>query len=126
MDYAKKHPKLSQLKKLEFTITTNGVFNDNVLEFLIKNNFNVSLSMDGVPVVQEYHRPLANGGSNRAIVEKNIIELAKSVKLKIRATVTAFSVDKMVDSVKWLAERGVKRIHFGPVTPGGRGVTNDP
>lgn len=126
VDYAKKHSELSKLKKLEFTITTNGVFNDDVLEFLIKNNFNVSLSMDGVPVVQEYHRPLANGGSNKAIVEKNVIELAKSVKLKIRATVTAFSVDKMVDSVKWLAERGVKRIHFGPVTPGGRGATNDP
>ena len=126
VDYAKKHSKLSQLKKLEFTITTNGVFNDDVLEFLIKNNFNVSLSMDGIPTVQEYHRPLANGGSNRAIVEKNVIELAKSVKLKIRATVTAFSVDKMVDSVRWLAERGVKRIHFGPVTPGGRGATNDP
>lgn len=124
--YAKSHPKVSELEKLEFTITTNGVFNDHVLQFLIENNFNVSLSMDGIPEVQEYHRPLANGCSNCALVEKNVIALAKSVKLKIRATVTAFSVNKMVESVQWLADRGVKRIHFGPVTPGGRGATANP
>ena len=123
--YAKEHPAVKDLKKLEFTITTNGIFNDETLNFLIENNFNVSLSMDGIPEVQEYHRPLPNGDSNCAIVEKNLIALAKSVNLKIRATVTAFSVDKMVESVQWLADRGVKRIHFGPVTPGGRGATND-
>lgn len=124
--YAQNHPKLKDLVKLEFTITTNGVFNDEVLNFLIENKFNVSLSMDGIPEVQEYHRPLANGCSNCALVEKNLTALAKSVNLKIRATVTAFSVNKMVESVQWLADRGVKRIHFGPVTPGGRAATNDP
>ncbi len=123
--YAKEHASVQELEKLEFTITTNGVFNEETLNFLIENDFNVSLSMDGVPEVQEYHRPLANGCSNRVIVEKNLIALAKSVKLKIRSTVTAFSVDKMLQSVQWLADRGVKRIHFGPVTPGGRGATND-
>lgn len=125
VQYAKQHPDVKKLKKLEFTITTNGVFNDEALKFLIENKFNVSLSMDGIPEVQEYHRPLANGCSNCAIVEKNLIALAKSNKLKIRATVTAFSVGKMVESVQWLADRGVKRIHFGPVTPGGRAATND-
>lgn len=111
--------------KLKFSITTNGLFADEVCDLLIDNNFSISLSMDGIPKVQNYHRPLPNGKESYTLVEKNIKKLAKSgCKMKIRCTVTDYSVEHMVDAVMWLHDLGVKRIHFEPVTVGGRACDN--
>lgn len=112
--------------KIKFSITTNGLFNDNICNFLIDNRFAVSLSMDGIPEVQNFQRPLSDNKESYSYVEKNIQRLAQSTcKLKIRCTVTTYSVNFMVNTVKWLHSLGVKRIHFEPVTLGGRGCTSE-
>lgn len=106
--------------KLHFSITTNGYFEDAFCDFLIDNQFRISLSMDGIPQVQEIQRPAAVSMSQ---LEKNIKKIAESeCEFKIRCTVTEYSVNYMLDTVKYLNELGVKRIHFEPVTPGGRAV----
>ena len=107
-----------------FSITTNGYFSDNICDFLIENNFQISLSMDGVRVVQEKQRPC---GVSIEQLERNILRLVKSkCELKIRCTVTQYSVNYMLDTVKYLSTLGVKRIHFEPVTPGGRAIVSGP
>lgn len=112
--------------KLRYSITTNGIFNEKICDLLIENDFSISLSMDGVPEVQNFQRPLANNKESYKYVEKNIKKLASSgCKMKIRCTVTNFSVGRIADTVKWLHDLGVKRVHFEPVTPGGRGCNND-
>ena len=112
--------------KFKYSITTNDIFSDKVLNLLIDNNFKVSFSMDGLPEVQNFQRPLQNSKPSYDVVEKQLLALVRNgVNLKVRCTVTNFSVNKMVDTVKWLANLGVKRIHFEPVTPGGRGCNND-
>ncbi len=123
--YSKKVAKKSGVK-FKYAITTNGITSDDTLLFLCENNFKVSLSMDGIPKVQNFQRPLqdANPSSNK--VEKTIKKLVKeNLDVKIRATVTNFSLDYMEDSVRYLANLGIKKIHFEPVTPGGRGATNN-
>ena len=117
-----KYPK----EKLHYSITTKGVFSENTCKLLIDNNFSISLSMDGIPEVQNYQRPLANSKPSYSLVEQNIKRLVDAEnKMKIRCTVTKYSVNRMVDAVKWLHDLGVKRIHFEPVMPGGRGCNND-
>lgn len=114
VDYSKKARK----GKMAFSITTNGYFDDDFCEFLIKNEFRVSLSMDGIPDVQEVQRPSAVSVKQ---LEKNIKKIAASgCEFKVRCTVTEYSVKYMLDTVKYLGNLGVKRIHFEPVTPGGR------
>jgi radical SAM protein with 4Fe4S-binding SPASM domain len=110
--------------KIKFSITTNGYFNDAFCDFLIDNNFHISLSMDGIPLVQEKQRKCS---VNISQLEKNIKKLANSgtCVLKIRSTITEFSVNYMLESVKYLQSMGVKRIHFEPVTLGGRASINN-
>ena len=111
---------------LKYSITTNGVFNETICDFLIDNEFTISLSMDGIPEVQNYHRPLADERESYLYVENNIKKLVSAnCKMKIRCTVTEYSVNRMTDTVEWLHDLGVKRIHFEPVTQGGRGYDSD-
>ena len=101
-----------------FSITTNGYFSDEICDFLMDNCFTVSLSMDGVPEVQRIQRPSRVGIDQ---LEKNVRRLAQSAcEIKVRSTVTEFSVGRMLDSVKYLRSLGVRRVQFDPVTPGGR------
>lgn len=121
VDYAKR--RYSELgidcSKMKFSITTNGYFSDDFCDFLIDNGFNISFSMDGIPEVQRHQRQCAVGLQQ---LEKNLSRLANAGNcvLKVRATVTDYSVGYMLDSVKYLNNLGVKRIHFEPVTLGGR------
>lgn len=109
-----------------FSITTNGIFGKEVLKILIDNNFEISLSMDGLPVYQNYQRPLLNGLESYSCVESNLKALIKSgCTLKVRCTITKASVNSMDAIVEHLGQLGVKRIHFEPVTEGGRGAALD-
>lgn len=113
-------------QKFKYSITTNGIFNKRVLDLLIDNEFNVSFSMDGIPIVQNYQRPLANGKNSYNVVESSLKKLVENdINLKVRCTVTKFSVDKMGETVEWLSKIGVKKVHFEPVTPGGRGCNDN-
>lgn len=110
------------LDRVRFSITTNGYFDDGFCDFLMNNDFRISLSMDGIPEVQTVQRPSAVPVSQ---LEKNLSRLARSgCELKVRCTVTEHSVRYMLDTVKYLHGMGVARIHFEPVTPGGRAAVS--
>lgn len=107
-----------------FSITTNGYFDDAFCEFLCQNHFHISLSMDGTECVQTTQRP---SSVPFAQLEKNIRQFTNcGCELKVRATVTEYSAPHMLDFVKYLSELKVKRIHFEPVTSGGRAETATP
>ena len=123
--YAEQHPLNAEGKELQFGITTNGTFNDEMADFFIQHKFKVSVSLDGTPEIQDFHRPLANGTKPSAIIEKNILKLSKVLPVKTLGTTTNFSVNKMSESVEYFAKLGVKRAFFNPVTERGRGITTD-
>lgn len=112
--------------KLQFAITTNGIITDSLIGFLSDNQFVCSISADGIEKVQNFHRPLANGGSTYNHVIQTIQSLVKrNVTVKIRSTVTQYSVSHMVDAVKLYGKLGVEQIHFEPVTIAGRAISQN-
>lgn len=125
VEYAEKHPLKNTIKDLKFGITTNGVFGPKIADFFLEHRFKISISLDGIPEVQNFHRPMANNRKPSDIIEKNILKLAPKLSIKTLGTVTQFSVNKMVDSVKYFSELGIKRAFFNPVTIRGRALIND-
>lgn len=110
-------------RKYYFAITSNGTMNDDVLSFLIENDFHFSISMDGIPEIQDYQRPLKNGEKSSQLVEKNIKKILTSGKLlRVRLTVTDLSVKTMPTSTVYLSELGVKYIHYECVNIAGRAL----
>ena len=125
VEYAEKHPLKTMIKELRYGITTNGVFSPQIADFFLKFRFKISLSLDGIPEVQNFHRPMANNLNPSDIIEKNILKLAPELSIKALGTVTKFSVEKLADSVKYFSNLGIKRAFFNPVTIRGRAFIND-
>jgi radical SAM protein with 4Fe4S-binding SPASM domain len=79
-----------------------------------------------LPEIQDLQRPLAAKASSSEAVEKTIKKfVANNVAFKARATVTNYSVDKMIDSLKYFISLGVKLIHFEPLNVCGRAEGDD-
>lgn len=106
---------------VDFRITTNGVMSASFLDFLVLNNFRITLSSDGPSDIQNIHRPLKKGGPSSKIVEETIRRLAAHGKdFKLRVTVPETSVERMADVVEWLHALGGNQIHFEPISIAGR------
>lgn len=85
-----------------FTMPTNGFYGNEVREFIVKNFWQVSLSMDGPRDIQNYQRPAPNGGESFDVV----FETAKyfkehNLKFAFRSTVSKYSVYRMKDIIKF-------------------------
>lgn len=119
---ARQISKERSLPSPEFSITTNGMFGQKVCDYLMENEFLITLSADGPADVQDFHRPTVRGSSS-PFVERTIGRFAKNgYRIKVRATVTQFSVHRMADTVRWLSGFGntSSEIHFEPVSISGR------
>lgn len=124
--YVNDESKRNNLPKPYFGITSNGTFNETVLQYLTENLFQITISADGIPKIQDVQRPMKNGKSSSILVENTIRSLAqKDYYFKVRATVTNQSVTIMKESIKWLSKLGGKEIQFEPVSIAGR-ASDDP
>lgn len=66
-------------KKIKFVMTTNAsVLNDEILEFLILHNFNITLSFDGPKHIQNKHRKFATTGRGSFDIVWNNIKKIKN------------------------------------------------
>lgn len=105
----------------KFAISTNGVMNEKMLDFLIEKRFAFNLSMDGTPEVQDKQRPMTDGSSSYKHVEHTIKKLVRSdISFKVRATITSDSLEEMPKMIKYLSDLGVKYIHLEAVNVAGR------
>lgn len=100
---------VEQCKNIEGTdffykITTNTtLINDNILDFLIANNFHIIASYDGKGLHAK-HRLTKDGKSNsEALVQKKLELIKQKIqdpkKFEIRATITRENVDLFEDAV---------------------------
>lgn len=77
VDYCKEKDKIVQ-----FFINTNAIFlNKDNIQFMKKNNFNITVSLDGGKKVQNFCRPFKGGLGTFEIVKKKIILLKRLYKL---------------------------------------------
>ncbi|MDI6600747.1 MAG: thioether cross-link-forming SCIFF peptide maturase [Thermoanaerobacteraceae bacterium] len=117
VNYAKQKGKEHD-KEFSFTITTNAtLLDDESVEFINKNMYNVVLSLDGRKEINDrFRHNYANVGTYETIV-KNIQKLLKDRGEKeyyIRGTYTRYNLD-FTEDVKAIADLGYREISLEPV-----------
>ena len=95
-----------------YSITTNGtLLTRDIIDFLIENSFQISISVDGDEETHNLNRKSKNGKSVFPIVMKNIKYLIeKDVDFSVRMTVTKNNVHLFYNNVKFFDDLGVKKI----------------
>lgn len=76
IDYCKE---VGEGKTFLFNLTTNGtLLNDEVEDFLVRNNISVMFSLDGPESVHDFHRKFAkNGEGSFQTLKRNVLHLQK-------------------------------------------------
>lgn len=112
------------LKKF-YEITTNGIIAPKILDYLIENNFFFSISLDGLRKINDFQRPLSNGGGSYNLVLNTIKRIKeKNCEIKLRTTVTSVSVKNLPKFIDEISKIGINIIHLEPFIPLGRGKKN--
>lgn len=71
-----------EIKDVDYNMTTNAsLLNDEIIDFLIKNNFSLLISLDGDRCIQNYHRKFSKDGSDTFdVVWKNVCKIKEKNK----------------------------------------------
>lgn len=101
-------------------LQTNGCFNRITAEWVARNIDIVWISCDGIPKIQNYYRPMADGGRSSDILEYNIRYLSKNTKgiTGIRMTITNTNVHSQIAMIKYFADLGIRNFWVDPIFPG--------
>lgn len=117
VDYARSKEKECD-KNFRFTLTTNGVLlNDEIIDYINENMYNVVLSIDGRPKVNDYMRPTINGKGSYDIIMpkfKKLVEKRKGKQYYIRGTFTHHNLD-FTEDVRHIVEQGFNEVSVEPV-----------
>jgi len=104
---------------------SNGTYDDSVNRWIIENDINVNISLDGPSDVHNRLRPFRSGQPSYYLVIRNIQHLVQAGKrVSIRATITNSSVNAMEETVELAREIGLAAVHFEPVTLSGRATSS--
>ncbi|NMB46334.1 MAG: thioether cross-link-forming SCIFF peptide maturase [Firmicutes bacterium] len=108
----------AQGKDIRFTLTTNGLLlNEETAAYLNDKMFNLVLSLDGRPAVNDRMRVAINGDSVYETIMpglQQMAELRQDKQYYVRGTYTAFNKDFFHD-VRHLVEAGFDRVSVEPV-----------
>lgn len=100
-------------------IQTNGVFDDEVLEWISNNLDIIWISCDGPADIQDtFRRTLGNKPTSNTI-KNNISNLVLKGKAMtgVRSTITADAIERQIEIVDYFAALGIKYIWTDPVFP---------
>lgn len=106
----------------KISAATNGVLSPAQTDWIIANLDAVSLSCDGLPSIQDRHRPLASGGGSSGIVMRTMRRFdSASFRYGIRVTVTRDQIPSLPDSIEFLCRKTrPQRIQVEPAYALGR------
>jgi len=66
-------------KNITYSLTTNGtLFNDKIVEYLVKNNFSIMISVDGSQKEHDEYRKFQNGKGSFEVIQKNLRKIKKN------------------------------------------------
>ncbi|MGE5372981.1 MAG: thioether cross-link-forming SCIFF peptide maturase [Solirubrobacterales bacterium] len=108
-------------KEIAFTLTTNALLlNEGIMDYLVRENIGMILSLDGRPEVNDAVRLGADGGGTFEAVLPRIRGMIakKPVSYYVRGTFTRKNLDFSKDFA-YLAELGFENLSLEPVTGGG-------
>ncbi len=110
----------------QITIATNGVLNDEQMDFVLAYFDGVNISFDGLPELQDRQRPFPDGRGSFEAVDRTLLRLNESgVSFGIRATLTEASVARLPEIAAFVAERypNCASLHVEPAWECGRCLT---
>lgn len=117
VEYAKSEGKKYQ-KTFNFTLTTNCLLlDDETIDWLNEEMYNVVLSIDGRQSVHDKLRITANGKGSQAIVlekAKKFAEKRGDKSYYVRGTFTAYNLD-FANDILYLRDQGFEQISIEPV-----------
>ncbi len=101
-------------KMFHFTMTTNGILlTKEIVGFIAKHGFKVTISIDGDKHSHNINRPLPRGGDSYTTLSKNLNNLNRyNLSYAARTTVTSYTKDRIADNFEHLLLLGFKRIHI--------------
>lgn len=106
-------------KRVNFTLTTNAtLLDDEIIEFLKKNEISLILSLDGRKEVNDLHRRFKDGRGSFDIILQNINkvkELMSPHDYYIRGTFTRNTLD-ILDTLKFYHQQGFYNVSLEPVS----------
>lgn len=104
-----------------YYITTNGVLEKSQLNWLLKNNFVFTVSIDTSNSIHADSRLSADGESLISETLKTINELVRNkIHFRVRITVNKHNQDDITKTVEELGNLGVKFIHIEKMSTDGR------
>lgn len=95
-------------------LTTNGtLIDERKLLWLIKNNFEIELSCDILPEIQNKQRPMVSGKNSFDSVNNTLNLLIKNkANFFIRSTITLLAVNRMKEMVEFIANNYSEKIRL--------------
>ena len=109
--YAKQKASSNNIN-LRFAIVTNGTLLNNAsINFLIENNFILSLSIDGPSNLHDFYRKFKNGEGTYKIIQNNSQVLLGKIPILVRPTISDhnYNVDEVIQH---LVSIGFKRLTY--------------
>lgn len=106
-------------KQINFELDTNGILlNDEIIDFIIKNNFRVQVSIDGPKRIHDKFRCFPNGSGSHDLVIPTVKKLLAAYKEKenisARFVITKHGT-KLTNIINYLLKLGFESINFDPV-----------
>lgn len=95
-----------------YTTTTNAtLFNDEIIEFIVNEIPDITISLDGTKSTHDKMRPFKNGKGSYDRVKKNSLNLLKYLpNLRVRMTFDSNTVHNLYEDVKSLIDLGFRFI----------------
>jgi len=126
VEYAEEECKKHGVRN-SFYSATNGLLSEKQLEWIIQHFSDLNISFDGLPHVQDHHRPLPDGKGSFRFIDKTFKYLDEhGFNYGIRSTFSDYNLDLMEESFDFIMENYKPRtIHFEPVFQCGRCKTDE-
>lgn len=118
-----------EVERVFLSMTTNGYYGNLKRRFIAEQFDIVTVSLDGPPSIQDLQRPTRSGRPTYKTVADTVKSLvaAESIRVAVRATVSAVSVESLPQIVRhFVAEFGNSiAISFEPLVKLGRAARNE-
>ena len=122
--YAKNHPNRGSVVTVE--IQTNGVFSEDIRNWMLDNMNIMWMSFDGMPDIQNHNRPLNplfknvfKGKSSAEVLESNVKWLIgnrknRNLMVGARVTITDETIDRQKEMVDYFYALGIRHVWTNP------------
>lgn len=96
-------------------VSNMTLINDDILEFLKKNNFSILASIDGGQKVHDENRTFTNGKGSFDTVVRNIVKIVNLFgNLRLRMTLSPYHIGSLSESIQYLDTLGLVSITLTP------------